>query len=926
MVSTPRHFVFFFVSFERSNQWFFCMSLPQTNWDQVAKDLTRALLSETTPKLSEAFATIDDMFFNMAEAGRAEHFDTLRVLRNNKNPLLASWPLHVSQATAAWGTKKSTREKLVELSLVDDDEMEERLAIDQMTETFGKKQGATFQAFALFWERWPEAVHPEAPITARGLSLLVCKWLGDLPINTAERVLVLKIMERHFLKAIPGILDQTSDILKNYGFLVPDMTSPKSFARAATARPERLNAPTRTEPTTVAASFNKNDQRNDQRDEMRHDRVRQESALSSHQSTSAERYLNKEHAGAYPHQEDNIAVGPWPGSQNSSYLGHADAARQTLEPHLARGLLQAFQELMSGDRRPVARTSGAARGGERGANPVLNELPSPTNSPSVDLNDVDGALLDLLGVLKKRREERSVREDAGAHPVIGGEILRGVLDDMQKSLPSAVAKAARQNDQTLAEQFKKSMLENAVRAGRVLPGSQLNDQDEDAVDIVGMLFEIFLTERQIAADMREDIARLLAPYVKVAIGDRKMFMQKSHPARKFLDVLAEACEGNEGVSPQEKATLSKVTGSIDQIVADFNEDIAIFEMIEGEIKEFLEKQRAVARLAEKRALEAERGRERLEIAKKQAISFFRDKTTECDWPAKTLDLLRNTWCQHYVLLLLKPKEDVFEEKDRQALFEAADLLDRIVELGTNGPGGVSLSKTKSDMARMLHSSGILGKSADDLVDTLMKALDQARLLKRMIDAGEVVEPIENNQALALPETVTFEAPSDEKDREIERLREELRLRDLERQKLTEKNLEEGARAQDSGGRKQAEEKQTEESESWPPFVSVGVFHQMKISNDELLHYFKTMEIGTWVDFVKPSGAIVNTKLSWVSPISGRLLFVTARGQKHAVEAPEEMVMMVRLERVRLRETGLGQGGFDQSYQGAISRMKEQVAG
>lgn len=59
------------------------------------------------------------------------------------------------------------------------------------------------------------------------------------------------------------------------------------------------------------------------------------------------------------------------------------------------------------------------------------------------------------------------------------------------------------------------------------------------------------------------------------------------------------------------------------------------------------------------------------------------------------------------------------------------------------------------------------------------------------------------------------------------------------------------------------------------------------------------------------------KLSWVSPISQRLLFVNRRGVRFCVASPEELAVMVRLGRLREH---INDGAFDSAMQGVIDRL------
>ncbi len=85
--------------------------------------------------------------------------------------------------------------------------------------------------------------------------------------------------------------------------------------------------------------------------------------------------------------------------------------------------------------------------------------------------------------------------------------------------------------------------------------------------------------------------------------------------------------------------------------------------------------------------------------------------------------------------------------------------------------------------------------------------------------------------------------------------------------------------------------------------------------------FRQLAIGTWLDFVDKDGKVQAGKLSWVSPISSRLLFVNRRGVRFCVASPEELAVMVRLGRLRAH---VNDGAFDSAMQGVIDRLDPQT--
>ena len=136
--------------------------------------------------------------------------------------------------------------------------------------------------------------------------------------------------------------------------------------------------------------------------------------------------------------------------------------------------------------------------------------------------------------------------------------MMSVLSLLQREPPKTFDPAVSDSRVPLAEQLRRELLAGARRLGMGGDNLSLSNVDEDAVDLVGMLFDVMLDERHFEPDVRGKINRLLVPYIKVAVKDRRLFLYKAHPARRLLNVVAEASEGNRGESPQERELMARV--------------------------------------------------------------------------------------------------------------------------------------------------------------------------------------------------------------------------------------------------------------------------------------------------------------------------------------------------------------------------------
>ncbi len=209
----------------------------------------------------------------------------------------------------------------------------------------------------------------------------------------------------------------------------------------------------------------------------------------------------------------------------------------------------------------------------------------------------------------------------------------------------------------LHQAIREELAEGASRLGLDPAQTRLDPQQEDAVDLTGMLFESLLRSHGMGGDARRLFARLVMSYVKVALTDDNLFVQGDHPARRLLDALALGCEGNDGVSAQDRELLDRAGKLVDRVVAEYNEDLAIFELSAREMQSMLEQQRRRADIAERRSAETAHGRERLARAREGAARALAERISGRTLTPTIAHFLERHWQHHLVQVLLREGED-----------------------------------------------------------------------------------------------------------------------------------------------------------------------------------------------------------------------------------------------------------------------------
>ena len=462
------------------------------------------------------------------------------------------------------------------------------------------------------------------------------------------------------------------------------------------------------------------------------------------------------------------------------------------------------------------------------------------------------ALHHLLQESRGQRGQESARGALGTRDLSQREML-SVLSLLQ-STPSATLRAAiGDTGESLAQRLKNEVLSSATQLGVDPSTARLAPVDEDAIDLVGMLFDVMLDERDLEGRPRELIGRLVVPFVKVALLDRRMFVQKTHPARRLLNALAEACEGNNGESAAERTLLTKVEEVVDRLVAEFNENLAIFLTLEEEFRAFLDQHRRRIEIAERRAAEIQRGQERLETARTRMNAELSARVEGRELPGAIEEFLRQPWAHHVTMTLLREGED--SNALRDALVLADGVLEELVEAQRQIIGKPWLQAWRPGLVQVFASVGMNSDAAHGAVDALHDTL-------------QAIAASRPDLQKSLPELPQVILP------------------------------------------KPAEDENT-------PIQIIGGTDTLEFDHTDADH-FRLLAIGTWLDFIDKDNKVQPGKLSWVSPISSRLLFVNRRGVRFCVASPEELAAMVRLGRLRRH---IEEDAFDSAMQGVIDRLE-----
>ena len=401
--------------------------------------------------------------------------------------------------------------------------------------------------------------------------------------------------------------------------------------------------------------------------------------------------------------------------------------------------------------------------------------------------------------------------------------------------------------------LQRELLAQASRLG-VDPGAvRLDPADADTLDLVALLFQAMLGESQLRPDIRPVLGQLLAPVAKVALQDPRLFVRDSHPVRRLLNMLADACDGNPGETAAELALLAQVQTVTARVVRDFDEHLGVFLQAEAEFGAYHEQYRRRVEIAERRAAELQRAEERRSEARACAAEGVSARVEGRALPPVLEGFLRRPWSQHV---------------ERTALREG----------GGNG-AGVAAAMALAD--GLLAASEASPRIAESWLEAHRPALQriyaEAGLAPATAEAatGALIDVLRGQEAADLPAPELPPEPA--------------------------------------APAPPAEDEPSPLPEEAPEQIGFDM---------DTADYFKALPLGTWLDFVDRLGQVQPGKLAWVSPISGRRMFVNRRGSRFCVASPEQLAAMVRLERLRLHRE---EDAFYSAMQAVVDSLEMPAA-
>ena len=506
---------------------------------------------------------------------------------------------------------------------------------------------------------------------------------------------------------------------------------------------------------------------------------------------------------------------------------------------------------------PVMRTPSSAQ--------PRSDAPAPApGAQTIPADERDAELFTTLReLLAGRRSAIGLAPTRQADSFVPSDTdVQSVLGSLQAKPISPMLSGGKRVQRSVAN-LKQDMLAQLRQLAPAGKAPQLAAEDSDTIDLVGMLFDYIAKSVRPDGGTQALMTKLQVPLLRVALRDKSFFTRRSHPARQLLNAIAETgshwIDDSEG--PADRALVDKMQMVVDRITQQFDGDMGVFEDMLGGLSQHMHTLARKAEVAERRHVDAAKGRERLLIARERAGHEIAVRVATARPNKLVRTVLEQAWADVLALTLLRQGEDSTTYKRR------LEVADQLVSAGAGRSGdGKPPLALRGEIENGLSQ---VGYHQDD-IQMVVKRLF-------MPEEAQNEENPSSNTEIAI-------------------------------------KLKSRPRLGDDGSNAVAAPASPLRPKAFAPGSEEA----------RMLERLKTLPFGTWFEFrTNQQGDTVRRKLAWFSTLTGRCLFVNQRGVRADERMLEQLTRDIINGQASIVEAEQ-ETLVDRAWKGIVASLKQVV--
>jgi hypothetical protein len=368
--------------------------------------------------------------------------------------------------------------------------------------------------------------------------------------------------------------------------------------------------------------------------------------------------------------------------------------------------------------------------------------PASAPVPLPEFNQIRDLLTSRRTMLSKLSGGAAPTPPSGPVHQPAPQEVQHALSLLQPSTATSVNMGGRIVPRTVAH-LKQDLLAQLRRSAPAGESPVLPDEDNDTFDLVGMLFDELVKDVRPSSQASTLLTKLQVPLLRVALSDKRFFNDSHHPARQMLNAVAETGAYWLGDDDADGALVGKMQGLVDRTLRDFDGDMSLFESLLKDLSSHLQTIARKAEVAERRHVEAARGKERLAQARDRAADAVKEITEGSELPVFTRTLLNQAWTDVMALTSLRHGE---ESQTWKQHLETAKKLVNLAKPGAAAAAEAEVPVLQKEVADSLRQVGYHEAESDAIAKRLIAptaepaaddAASRTELLMRMKSANRL---------------------------------------------------------------------------------------------------------------------------------------------------------------------------------------------
>ncbi|MCK5480672.1 MAG: DUF1631 domain-containing protein, partial [Gammaproteobacteria bacterium] len=267
---------------------------------------------------------------------------------------------------------------------------------------------------------------------------------------------------------------------------------------------------------------------------------------------------------------------------------------------------------------------------------------------------------DIMQLLSRRDSGKQGQQQATISNPIPQTELVSTLHQLQQNTNTVINTTKPVDGIKESRQLVANLISNlSAERDRLYEGidrRRLPVADTQVIDLVGMMFEYMLKDEGIPSVAKAELSRLHTPYLKVAILDKELFTNTSHPAHELLNSLARAAACWVIENDLDRGIFPSIHNVVERIIDEFENNTDIFSELLTLFRANVDEIEIKSTVTEKRTRQAAEGKEKLSLARDHATIAIKECMEGHEIPAPISQLLYDVWQDKLMFIYLREPE------------------------------------------------------------------------------------------------------------------------------------------------------------------------------------------------------------------------------------------------------------------------------